>query len=255
MQRGDQRRDLVGGVFQGGHAAGLGGFQRDQMRMVGKKPHQVQLAQHPGHLSPVADHQPVDPVAQHQDHRLEQLGTALDRDGGKGRDLVQGDSIGGPIHQQHVAQVGGGKDAQPLWPCPAAPHQHVGDAGRRHLPAGADDVGRPVQKERLAHRRIPDARGDQGQRLAPGMIAAPIGQRSRRLRCGRARRPGRSLVFPGTRRRQCAEASDAPIPVSDRICWAGKPARSTAARPLLSVIEKNQIPRNASVIENSAGEV
>lgn len=54
---------------------------------------------------------------------------------------------------------------------------------------------------------------------------------------------------------QWFDALAAPRPVSARICCASKEARSALARALRSVMENSQIPRKASGIENSAGEV
>jgi hypothetical protein len=54
---------------------------------------------------------------------------------------------------------------------------------------------------------------------------------------------------------QCPEAVEAPMPVSERTCWARKPPRSFAAWLLRSRIEHNQMPTTPIVIENSAGEV
>jgi hypothetical protein len=45
------------------------------------------------------------------------------------------------------------------------------------------------------------------------------------------------------------------MPVSERTCWARKPARSTLARALLSRMENSQMPTKPIVIENRAGEV
>ena len=49
--------------------------------------------------------------------------------------------------------------------------------------------------------------------------------------------------------RQWPEDREAPRPVSARTCWALKASRSFAACLLRSVIEKNQIPKNAIDIE------
>ena len=74
---------------------------------------------------------------------------------------------------------------------------------------------------------------------------------------GRRKTPASRPTFPFStwRTHQWLDAFDAPSPVSERICWARNAARSCAARADLSVIEKNQMPTNARVIENSAGEV
>ena len=64
------------------------------------------------------------------------------------------------------------------------------------------------------------------------------------------------VVVPGPRSRvQCPDAVVAPMPVSERTCWARKPPRSFAAWLLRSRIENNQMPTKPIVIENSAGEV
>ena len=45
------------------------------------------------------------------------------------------------------------------------------------------------------------------------------------------------------------------MPVSERTCCAGKPARSIFARGLLSILDTIQIAKKASGIEKIAGEV
>ena len=45
------------------------------------------------------------------------------------------------------------------------------------------------------------------------------------------------------------------MPVSERTCWARKPARSALARALLSSTENSQMPTKPIAIENRAGEV
>ena len=54
---------------------------------------------------------------------------------------------------------------------------------------------------------------------------------------------------------QCPDAVVAPMPVSERTCWARKPPRSFTAWLLRSRSENNQMLTNPVVIENSAGEV
>ncbi len=56
-------------------------------------------------------------------------------------------------------------------------------------------------------------------------------------------------------RAQWPEAPEAPKPVSERTCCAGKAARSRAALALRSVIENSHTPMKPIAIENSAGEV
>ena len=56
-------------------------------------------------------------------------------------------------------------------------------------------------------------------------------------------------------RTQWADAAAAPMPVSERTSCASKPALSIAARGLLSVTEKNQMPKKPTAIEKIAGEV
>ena len=53
---------------------------------------------------------------------------------------------------------------------------------------------------------------------------------------------------------QCPPPFSAPMPVSERTCCAGNPARSTAARALRSRIDTSQIVRNAAGIEKMAAE-
>ena len=65
--------------------------------------------------------------------------------------------------------------------------------------------------------------------------------------------PQRGFVQVSTA--QCALAAAAPMPVSERTCCASKPALSIAARGLLSVTEKNQMPKKPTAIEKIAGEV
>ena len=52
---------------------------------------------------------------------------------------------------------------------------------------------------------------------------------------------------------QCETAPLAPNPVCERTNYGKNSARSLSAAADLSVIEKNQIPMNAIIIENSAG--
>ena len=150
----------------------------------------------------------VDPVAQHQDHRLQQLGIDRDRHGGKARDLAHGDGGGRAVQQQHVPQVGGGEDPQ----APLVPDKGVAKAALGQLAAQRQDIEAPLDHEGLAQKGIAHARMDQRQRLAPDM---GIGGRVKGN--GRTRRSGRSFV-QGALAAQCAEAAAAPIPVSDRIC-------------------------------------
>src|SRR5687768_4495350 len=56
----------------------------------------------------------------------------------------------------------------------------------------------------------------------------------------------------GVGKAQCAEAVEAPSPVSERTCCAANSARSFAAWRLLSVTENSQMPTKPMVIENSA---
>src|SRR5258708_31215087 len=53
---------------------------------------------------------------------------------------------------------------------------------------------------------------------------------------------------------QWPEAPEAPRPVSERTCCAGKMARSLAAWALLSSTENSHTPTKPMVMENSAGE-
>ena len=64
------------------------------------------------------------------------------------------------------------------------------------------------------------------------------------------------VAIPGSQEPgvQCPDTVVAPMPVSERTCWAKKPPRSFAAWLLRSRIENNQMPTNPIVIENSAGE-
>ena len=120
--------------------------------MAGDEGHQFELAEHADHRVALAHDHPMDAVAQHQDHRVEDLVVDRDGPGLEGRDLAHRE-LGRRLRpQQRVSEVGGGEDAEAL----AVANQGVAEAAARELAAEGDDIGGAVDEERLAHEGVAD---------------------------------------------------------------------------------------------------
>ena len=233
-------------------------LQRDQVRVPRDEADQVELAEHAHDLIAVAHQQAVHAVAHHQPKRLEDLGVGLHLHEREARHLTHRQLRRGHFAQQRVAQVGGGEDAQAR---PVA-HERVGRAAGRQLAAHRDEVQGAVHVQRLAHVGVAHARSHEREELALRLGGV---LRGHRVSWPMPRVAG-SVGWPAARGSgpdggpwrgagQCPEAPAAPMPVSERTCWARKPALSLRARALPSSTENSQMPTKPMVIENSAGEV
>ena len=159
----DEAVDLARRRREPGQVGGLGHLERDQVRVAGDEGHQLELAEDADHRVAVAHDHPVDAVAQHQEHRVEDLVIDRNRPGREARDLAHRE-LGRRLRpQQRVPEVGGGEDADAV----AVADQGFADAASREFAAQSDDVGGAVDEKWLAQEGIADPGRHQQREFAP----------------------------------------------------------------------------------------
>ncbi len=216
--------DALGGGLQFGNRGGGIDLQGHDVRVVGDEGHQVELteqAAYTGFARAVAHQQPVHAVPAHQPQGFEQLGVGMDLDQLEARHLAHCQHPWWLDMQQGIAQVGGGEDAQSR----AIADQGIGQALCCQVAAHRHQILCAIDIERPAHIGVTHTCSHQREHLALRVWIHGIHHRT-----GSQRKTGLQAVCPQSRRLcrpcQCPDAPEAPMPVSERTCWAGKPARS-----------------------------